>query len=155
MFAIYLLRVLQRLEKNVRDSVQRGRKNCESIDFFFFKSYFTIQIWNSFERLGKHGRKEDYKISLTYFLVTKISNANSKYKSRQQIVDAQEFTFIACFQKGKKLKIFSCRFRVQSIFGKINSLTFRCEKYMFLPNQYVKKEAIFPDFTNEFAYKNK
>ena len=102
LFAIYLLRVLQRLEKNVRDSVQRGRKNCESIDFFFFKSYFTIQIWNSFERLGKHGRKEDYKISLTYFLVTKISKCKLKIQITSTDRWRSRVHFHCLFSKGKE-----------------------------------------------------
>ena len=52
-------------------------------------------------------RKKDYKIPLIYFLVTKILKCILKVQTRQQIFAAQDFTFIACFEKGKNLKIFS------------------------------------------------
>ena len=44
---------------------------------FLLKTYLAIQIWDSFQRL-QHPRKKDYKISLIYFLVTKISKSKLK-----------------------------------------------------------------------------
>ena len=76
---------------------------------FLFESYLATQIWDSCQWL-QHWRKKDYKISLIYCIVTKISKSMLKIQIHQQIVVAQEFTFTACFQKGKKLKIFSRRF---------------------------------------------
>ena len=74
---------------------------------FLFRSNLAIQIWDSFQQ---HRRKKYYKLPLIYSLVTKISKCKLKIQITSTDVVAQEFTFTACFKKGKKLKIFLHRF---------------------------------------------
>ena len=77
---------------------------------FLKKSYLVIQIWGSLQRL-QHGRKKDYKISLIYVLVTKISKCKLKIQIKStDRCRSREFFFTAFFEKGKKRKVFSLRF---------------------------------------------
>ena len=76
---------------------------------FLKKSYLVIQIWGSLQRL-QHGRKKDYKISLIYVLVTKISKCKLKIQIKStDRCRSREFFFTAFFEKGKKRKVFSLR----------------------------------------------
>ena len=69
--------------------------------YFLFKSYLAIQIWDSFQRL-QHGRKKNYKISLIYFLVTKISICKLKLQITSTDRCRSRVHFHYVFRKGKE-----------------------------------------------------
>ena len=82
--------------------------------YFLFKSYLATQIWDSFQR-PQHWRKKDYKISLTYFIVTKISKS---------ILKIQITSTDRCRSRAHYRCLFPKRKEDQNLFASVLFLTF-------------------------------